>query len=877
MVDVFLNSPKGRSMTEPQFLTPPDEASSLMEKEITVLRDVRGIKRQRRFLLVGMVLAVVLSGGLGYCLAIGPIRFPDLMWWNGIAFWSMVLVAITMPRVYLSLPKRATVKQLVSQGTGSRSWLPLIGVLFLINAVLTYIPDVQDVFIADALRLVDTRFFTLWHWLFFLFGAGGFFVRYLLRTRLIVAELQEKPTDTLLLGYHLATIWGTTFTAVFLCLKFSLVSPVIALPFQWDFPGHYWSIIWAVFAVEIAFFVGQKHHFFDGFTTYFSGAPSFSLRALPLPMIALIVASVGIVAACGVIAWNAIKLSELPWWGIPAFCSLVIAIVLAPKLRQMFPKRPATSGTQDKEMLPFRFDFDRRILVYVTLLLAGFGVVGGIGYVFVSGTVQFSDLPWWGVPAFWSLVIIIALSPKLRQVLPKRLPTFGGHNKEKPSFRFDFDRRIPVYATLLLAGLGIVGGVGYVFVSGTVQFFDLPWWGVPAFWSLVIVIALAPKLYPMLPKRLPTFDFRNKEKPSFRFGVDRRILVYAAFLLVGFGIVGGIGYVFVSGMVRFTDFPWWVMPAFWSTIIVGGVSYRIIEGVRAYLRELPARPKMQQKPRTVGRPVAFNATRSSDGTRTFSMIPTLWIALAGTVGVPVLVYFCYSILTAQHIDADGHPVAMSWWMWPLFLLLVFAAIAAYPLFKTLRENFSSVSRPTTRPSVAPKAAKPVGFNRAGKQRNTQKTSAWQLPSLPKIEGLSELWPVVGVGAVALVGLLIVGSIGYSLLTMERIDADGHPVPMPSWIIPLLLVLVILGVVGYKVVSVLRENSGGVRRPSTIRASLTKKDKPGGFNATGFGKKKVGFNQSQSGGDWFANPVLWLGILGGVVGVLLLVIIFMLIF
>jgi len=665
----------------------------------------------------GVLLVTVLAGGLGYCFATGtmPIRFPDLTWWNGIAFWSMVLAAITLPRVYLSLPKAGglTVKQLAPQGAESRSWLLLVGALFLVNAALIRNPDVQDIFITDALRLLDTRFFTSWHWAFFFLGAGGFFARYLLGTRMIVAELQEKPTDALFFGCHLASICGSTFTATFLCSKFSLVSSIVAFPFQWNFPGHYWSIIWVVLAAEIVFFVGLKHHFFDGFTKYFSGTPSFSLRSLPLPKIALIVVGFGIVAASGVIAWK---------------------------------------------------------------------------------TIKFSELPWWAAPAFWSLVIVVALWPKLRQVLPQRPPTFG---------------------------------------------------------------------------------IRGKNRPSFRFGFDRKILVYAALLLVGLGVVGGIGYVFTSGAVRFSELPWWIMPAFWSTIIIGGVSYRVIEGVRAYLKESVARPQTQRKPQTVGRPVAFNAAKSSDGTRSFAVNPILWIGLAGVIGVLVLGYWGYSLLTMQSVDADGHPIAMSWWVWPSFLLLVFAAAAAYPLFKTLRENFASVSRPTARPTVAPKAVKPVGFNTTAKQKNTQKT-LWQLPSLPQFEGLNELLPMVGIGVLALIGLLIVGYIGYSLSTMEWIDADGHPVPMPWWIIPLLLILVVLGAVGYKVVSVLRENSGD-SRSSSIRSAPTKASKPGGFNAAGFGKKRVGFNQMQNGNDWFANPVLWLGILGGVVALLLLVIIFMLVF
>ena len=652
----------------------------------------------------------------------GAVQLPGLTWWHGVAFWGLVIAAITTPRIYLSLPKTGwqtgvTAKQIAAQGAGSMSWLLLIGALFLVNATLIRNPESQDAFVTDALRLLDTRFFTLWHCFFFLLGVGGFLLRYLIQTRLIVADLAQKPSDNLFFGYHLATICGSTFTAAFLISKFSLASSVVGLPFQPNFPVQYWSIIWIALTAEIIFFIGLKHRVFDDLTKHFSKGSSFSLPYSPLLVGSVVVALTLLVVVGGVVAWN---------------------------------------------------------------------------------TVKFSELPWWTAPAFWSLVIAVALSPKLLQAIPQ------------PS------------------AAKILGG-------------------------------------------------KNNSSP--RIGFNRWTIVYAVLLFSCFGIIGTIGYVFASGKVRFADLPSWTMLVFWLTIIVGGITYRVVESVRSFLRESPVRPQSQRKAPPVGHSATFNATKSSRGARMFEFGSTLWIGLAAVVGVLVLGYFGYSILSVQRLDADGHPIAMSWWVGPLFLLLVFAAAAAYPLFKALRENFSFTPRPTMRPTVAPKAAKPVGFNTAVKQKTVRKTSggSWQLPSLPRIEGVSELLPMAGIGAVTLIGLLIVGYIGYSLSTMERIDADGHPMPMPSWIVPLLLILVVLGAVGYKVVLMLRENSDGVFRSSTVRSTASKAGKPVGFNAAGFGKKKAGFNQPQGGDDWYANPFVWLGILGGVVGVLFLVIIFMLVF
>ena len=314
-------------------------------------------------------------------------------------------------------------------------------------------------------------------------------------------------------------------------------------------------------------------------------------------------------------------------------------------------------------------------------------------------------------------------------------------------------------------------------------------------------------------------------------------------------------------------------------IIAGGIAYRVIESVRHYRQEMATRPKTRPKPQPVGRPTAFNVAKSTSRAGTFEFSPNLWIGLAAVVGVLVLGYFCYSILMTPKLDADGHPVALSWWVWPLFLLFIFAAAAAYPLFKMLRENMSTASRPTTRPTVAPKTTKPVGFNTALKQKTVSKASggSWQLPSLPKIEGLGEVLPMVGIGAVALIGLLIVVYIGYSLSTMEWIDADGHPVPMPWWIVPLLIVLAALGVVGYKIFTSLQDNSGGTFRSSSARPTPAKTSKPTGFNAAGFGQKKGGFNRPQGGQEWYTNPMLWVGILGCMIGLLFLVIVLMLVF
>ena len=165
-------------------------------------------------------------------------------------------------------------------------------------------------------------------------------------------------------------------------------------------------------------------------------------------------------------------------------------------------------------------------------------------------------------------------------------------------------------------------------------------------------------------------------------------------------------------------------------------------------------------------------------------------------------------------------------IWPFLCVLLIGALVVAKVVAEMRVN-------------APASPKKPGFNASSKRRDLSGNErSWKLPNIPGLDISDEVRSMVWLVGLGIIGVVIVGFVGFHLATMQWLDEDGHPVSAPTWIWPLLCVLIGLAAVAFKIVAEIRVESDTASRTS-IPATKTsaKVAKPTGFNKPGKMKPK----------------------------------------
>ena len=308
----------------------------------------------------------------------------------------------------------------------------------------------------------------------------------------------------------------------------------------------------------------------------------------------------------------------------------------------------------------------------------------------------------------------------------------------------------------LLAFVLVMVGIGIFIDPKKLSLFDVRLWPV-WYWPVLGVTVACIVLLFIFDRRIDIA--RRNDAPYEQLCQLRRLMLITISGLVGVLVVihtrlaaalsGVVGSMFSS------DAPWWVWPAFWSTLIVGLFVAKVVMALREARLQNPQNAGVRKQPLdaplqtaavpTPAKQKTFNAVtakipaagRSAVGTRmnvqrdhgkwSFSDLPGIsaladlgpiaWWCAAGVVMFIVFAWFGYWYTTAEWIDNEGYPISKPWWIWPILFALIGCVVFAIRMMEAIHEGAAAGAfrrdKPTVRKPAKPQ--KPAGFNMQRKQ------------------------------------------------------------------------------------------------------------------------------------------------------------------
>ena len=159
-------------------------------------------------------------------------------------------------------------------------------------------------------------------------------------------------------------------------------------------------------------------------------------------------------------------------------------------------------------------------------------------------------------------------------------------------------------------------------------------------------------------------------------------------------------------------------------------------------------------------------------------------------------------------------------IWPILCILLIVGLVIVKVVVDMRAN-------------AP-AQQKKGFNATSKRRDFgENVRSWNLPGIPGLDLSDETRSMILLVGLGIVGFAIVVFLGFNLATMQWLDEDGHPVSMPSWIWPLLCVLIGVAALSYNILAENKNESVTTFRPAIPAPTASvKASRPTGFNKQG---------------------------------------------